>query len=156
MNTAETQTAEIAAWFKASSKDSVSPLGDPIIPGPYATIINVGINDVGHVDYSALVAQGVLPILTPQAVSVAVDLTPPQVQFKVAERAYHVLWKIEQRHIPKVAVVGLQTPGTSIQSALNAAGLGSLDVTAQGVLALPLYAFSDTQIERVWEKLPLV
>ena len=156
MNTVETQIAEIAAWFKASSKDSVSPLGDPIIPGPFATIINVGINDVGHFDYSALVAQGVLPILTPQAVSVAVDLTPPQVQFKVAERAYHILWKIEQGHIPKVAVVGLLTTGTSIQSALNAAGLGSLDVTARGVLALPLYAFSDVQIERVWEKLPLI
>jgi hypothetical protein len=51
MNTAETQIAEIAAWFKASSKDSVSPLGDPIIPGPYATVINVGVNDVGHFDY---------------------------------------------------------------------------------------------------------
>ena len=62
----------------------------------------------------------------------------------------------EQGHIPKVAVVGLQTTGTSIQAALNAAGLGSLDVTACGVLALPLYAFSDVQIERVWEKLPLI
>lgn len=97
-----------------------------------------------------------MPILTPQAVSIAVDLTPPQVQFKVAERAYHILWKIERGHIPKVAVAGLQTAGTRIQAALNAAGLGSLDVTARGVLALPLYAFSDVQIERVWEKLPLV
>jgi len=92
-----------------------------------------------------LVAQGVLPIPPPQAVSVAADLTPPQVQFKVAERAYHILWKIEQRRIPKVAVGGLQTAGTSIQAALNAAGLGSLDMTARGVLALPLYAFSDVQ-----------
>lgn len=98
-------------------------MADPIIPGPYATLINVGINDVGHFDYSALVAQGVLPILTPQAVTVAVDLTPPQVRFKVAERAYNFLWKIEQGHIPKIAVVGFLTTGTSIQSALNAAGL---------------------------------
>jgi len=50
----------------------------------------------------------------------------------------------------------LPTTGTSIQSALSAAGLGSLDMTARGVLALPLYAFSDVQIERVWEKLPLI
>jgi hypothetical protein len=52
--------------------------------------------------------------------------------------------------------VGLQTTGTSIRAASNAAGLGSTDVTARGVLALPLFAFSDVQIERVWEKLPLV
>jgi hypothetical protein len=102
-----------------------------------------------------LIAQGDLPILTPQTVSVAVDRTPPQVQFKVSERAYHILWKIEQGHIPKVAVVGLLTTDTSIQAALNAAGLGSFDMTARGVLALPPYAFADLQIERVWEKLPL-
>ncbi|WP_207620483.1 hypothetical protein [Oharaeibacter diazotrophicus] len=69
----------------------MSPFGDPIIPGPYATVVNVDNNDVGHFDYSALFAQGVLPILTSQAVSVAVDLTPPQVQCKVFERAYNVV-----------------------------------------------------------------
>jgi len=63
---------------------------------------------------------------------------------------------VSQEGLRRLAVVGLLTTGTSIQTALNATGLGSLDVTARGVLALPLYAFSDAQIERVWEKLPLV
>jgi hypothetical protein len=58
--------------------------------------------------------------------------------------------------LPKVAVIGLPTTGTNIQVALNAAGLGSLDITARGVLALPLDAFSAAQIERVSEKLQLI
>jgi hypothetical protein len=70
-------------------------LADPIIPGVYATIINVGISAIGLTDYSGLVAQGVLPILTPQAVTVAADLSIPKGQDIVAERAYHVLWKIQ-------------------------------------------------------------
>ena len=116
--------------------------GSEIQPGVYATIINVGINAVGLTDYSALVAQGVLPILTPQAVTVAQDLSIPKGQDIVAERVYQVLWKIPQGHLPKVALVGLPTNGTSIQAALNAAGLADLDITARSVLALPLYAFS--------------
>lgn len=63
---------------------------------------------------------------------------------------------MQQVLFPREAIIVFPTTGTRIYTALNAAGLGSLDGTARGVLALPLYAFSDVQIERVWEKLPLV
>jgi hypothetical protein len=32
----------------------------------------------------------------------------------------------------------------------------AVDTTARGVLALPLFALSGAQIERVWEKAPLI
>ncbi|KJX85427.1 hypothetical protein SY94_4832 [Agrobacterium tumefaciens] len=46
-------------------------------------------------------AGGFLPILTWRAVSVADDLTPRQDQDKISEHAYHILWKIQQGHVPK-------------------------------------------------------
>lgn len=71
------------------------------------------------------------------------------------ERALHVLWKIEQGHLPKAVIVGLSSAGESIQSALNAAGLGGLDVNTRGVLALPLYALSAFEVGRIGPKLSL-
>ncbi len=44
----------------------------------------------------------------------------------------------------------------SIQSALNAAGLGGLDVNTRAVLALPLYALSAFELGRIGPKLPLL
>jgi hypothetical protein len=156
MNTAETQIAEIVAWLSASAWNWISPLGDRVIPGPFATIINVGIDDVGHVDFSAAIAEQVLPLLTPQSTAVAADLTPPTDQpNRAVERALEILWKVEQGHIPKVVVIGLETADTSIQTALTDAGLESLDLTERGVLALPLYAFAPEAAERIAEKLPL-
>jgi hypothetical protein len=102
-----------------------------------------------------LAAQGVLPQLTPQASPVAVDLTPPGNQPAMIGRALHVLWKIEQGHLPQAVVVGLSSASESIQSALNAAGLGRLDVSARGVLALPLQALSAFELGRIGPKLPL-
>jgi hypothetical protein len=72
---AETQLAAVAAWFAASSKATTSPLGDPIIRGPYASLVSVGIDDAGA-DVESLVSQGVLPVFTPQAVSTGFDLIP--------------------------------------------------------------------------------
>mgnify|MGYP006883219452 FL=1 len=152
---AETQIAEIAAWLTASSRECKTPLGDTVKPGPYATIIPVGINATGHPDYASLAAQGVLPLLTPQGSPVAVDLTPPSSQPAMIERALHVLWKIEGGHLPNVAVVGLSSADESIQAALDAAGLSGLDTTARGVLAVPLYALSAGDLARIGPKLPL-
>jgi hypothetical protein len=98
----------------------------------------------------------VLPLLTPQASPVAVDLTPPINQPAMIDRALHVLWKIEQGHLPKAVVVGLSSADESIQSALDAAGLGGLDVSTRGVLALSLYALSAFEVGRIGQKLPLV
>lgn len=85
---------------------------------------------------------------------IAVDLTPPINQLAMIERAFHVLCKIEQGHLPKAFVICLSSAGESIQLALNAAGLGGLDVNARAVLALPLYALSDFQIARIGAKVP--
>lgn len=153
---AEAQIAEIAAWLAASSREWKTPLGDTVNPGPYATIIPVGINATGHPDYASLAAEGVLPLLTPHASPVAVDLTPPNSQPAMIERALHLLWKIEGGHLPLVAVVGLSSQGTSIQSALDDAGLGGLDTMGRGVLAVPLYALSAFDVGRIGQKLPLV
>ena len=71
------------------------------------------------------------------------------------ERALHVLRKIEQGHLPQAVVVGRSSASESIQSALNAAGLGGLDLNARGVLALPLYALSAFELGRIGPKLPL-
>jgi len=97
----------------------------------------------------------VLPLLTPQARPVAVDLTPPSSHPAMIERALHILWKIEQGHLPQAVVVGLFSAGDSIQSALNAAGLDGLDVNTRGVLALPMYALSAFELGRIGPKLPL-
>jgi hypothetical protein len=72
------------------------------------------------------------------------------------ERALHVLWKIEQGHLPKAVFVGLSSASESIQSALNAAGLGGLDLNTRGVLALRLYAFAVFQRNANSARLPLI
>lgn len=97
-----------------------------------------------------------LPLLTPQASPVAVDLTPPINQPAMIDRALHVLWKIEQVALPQAVAVGLSNAGESIQSALNAAGLGGLDLNTRGVLAVPLYALSAFEVDRIGPKLPLL
>jgi hypothetical protein len=153
---AEAQIAEIAEWLALSSRDWKTPLGDTVKPGPYATVIPVGINATGHPDYAGIIAQGVLPLLTPQASPVAVDLTPPINQPAMIGRALHVLWKIEQLALPQAVVVGLSSASESIQAALHAAGLGGWDTTARGVLALPLYALSAFEVGRIGPKLPLL
>lgn len=57
--------------------------------------------------------------------------------------------------MPKAVVVALSSADESIQSALNAVGLGGLDTTARAVLALPLYALSAFELGRIGPKLPL-
>lgn len=106
-------------------------------------------------DYPRLAAQGELPLLTLHASPVAVDLTPPSSHPAMVDRALHILWKIAQCHLLKAVVVGLSSAGESVQSALNAAGLGSLDVSTRGVLALPMYAVSAFELGRIVPKLPL-
>jgi hypothetical protein len=152
---AEQQIAEIAGWLVLSSLEWKTPLGDIVVRGRYATIVPVGINAIGHPSYSSVVAQGVLPLLTPQLSAQAVDLSPPNSQSALVERTRHILWKIEQGHLPKVAVVGLPSSATSIQTALNSAGIGTLDLTSRGVLAVPLYALSAFELGRISPKLPL-
>lgn len=158
---AETQLAAVASWFAASSHSTKSPLGDPIIRGPYATLVSVGIDDAGA-DVESLVSQGVLPVFTPQAVSAGFDLTPPQNQAVLSDRALHLIWKAQQAPyapeagFPAVVVVGLDTPLTTIRDALTAVGLGSLDLAARAVLAVPLYAFDSDARSRVAPELPVL
>lgn len=152
---AKQQIAEIAGWLTLSSREWKTPLGDIVVPGRYATIVPVGINATGHPNYASAVAQGVLPLLTPQLSAQAVDLSPPNSQSALVERTRHILWKIEQGHLPKIAVVGLPSSATSIQTALNSAGIGSLDLSLRGVLAVPLYALSALELGRISPKLPL-
>lgn len=156
MTIAEDQIAEVAEWLRVSSLNRTSPLGELIIPGPYGTIVPVGINAVGHPDYSALWAAGGVPMLTPQASAAPVNLSPPPSQTgNSMDRALHVLWRIIQGNFPKIAVVGLPTQATSIQAALTAAGLGSIDLAARGVLALPLWPLTALQQEEMAPRLPV-
>jgi hypothetical protein len=62
---------------------------------------------------------------------------------------------IEQGHLPQAIVVRLFSASKRIQSTLNVVGLGGLDTTARGVLALPLYALSVFELGRIGPKLPL-
>lgn len=158
----ELDIAAVAAWFAASSRPTTSPLGDPIIRGPYATLVPVGIDEAG-LDVEAFCAQGVLPVFTPQAVSGGFDLTPPQNQGALSDRALHLAWKSAQAQFdaatsefPAVVVVGLDTPLTTIRDALTAAGLGSLDLATRACLALPLYAFDTVTRIRVAPELPVL
>lgn len=158
---AETQLAAVASWFAASSKATTSPLGDPIIRGPYATLVPVGIDEAGA-DVEALCTVGVLPIFTPQAASTGIDLTPPQNQAALCDRALHLIWKSQQApyapdaEFPPCVVVGLATPLTTIRQALDAAGLGGLDLATRAVLAVPLYAFDAFTRSRVAPELPVL
>ena len=75
----------------------------------------------------------------------------------------HLAWKSAQAQFdaatsefPAVVVVGLDTPLTTIRDALIAAGLGSLDLAAWAVLALPLYAFDSVTRSRVAPELPVL
>lgn len=58
---------------------------------------------------------------------------------------------VAERQIAEIAA-----QAKSIQSALSAAGLGSLNTTTRGVLALPLYALSAFEVGRIGPKLPLL
>lgn len=71
------------------------------------------------------------------------------------ERELHVIWKIKQGHLPKAVVVGLSSAGESIQSALDAAGLGGLDIAQCGVLAVPMKIFEATQLHSISKRLPI-
>lgn len=160
MTVASDQIAAVAAWLAASSKPYPAPLGSTVDPGPFGTLVTVGIDEAGA-DVEALCAQGVLPIFTPQASPVAVDLTVPTGQGALSERVYHVAWKAQQAQVspdlglPPVAVVTLATPATTIREAMTAAGL-PIDLAARGVLALPVYALPVAAVERLAGVLPVV
>ena len=157
MTIAEDQIAEVAEWLRVSSLNRTSPLGELIIPGPYGTIVPVGINTVGHPDYSALWAAGGVPMLTPQSSAAPVNLAaPPSQTGNAMDRATHVIWRVVQGVFPKVAIVGLPTQATSIQAALNAAGLGRLDLATRGVIAFPTFAMTLLQQEEFAPRLPVV
>lgn len=139
-----TQIAAITAWFAASSQDYLSPLGQLIRRGPYATLVNLGLDTAPPAAATSLIASGVLPIYSPDAVGPG-DLTVPNEQQSVFERARHVIWAAAQGktdrglRIPPVAVVSLPTAATTIRAACTAAGIS---VTAdRAVLAVPVYAF---------------
>jgi len=147
---AEDHIAAFAAWLASSSKDRRLWTGDTMKRGPYGDLVHVGIDDSPHADLSSVVAQGVLPIFTPQAIDVAADDTPPEGQDIVSERVAHVIWKARNAPFaplvgfPPVIVVGVPTDTTTIRAALASAGLEDPDLDARGVLALPLYAFPFT------------
>lgn len=74
----------------------------------------------------------------------------------VASRAQHVAWKVRQGELPGVAVVGLPDASTTIGEALTAAGLAGLDTDTRGVLALPVYAFPQSDRAELSAALPVV
>jgi len=71
---------------------------------PYGALVHVGIDESPQGDFSSVVAQGVLPIFTPQAIDVAADDTPPEGQDIISERVAHVIWKA--RNAPFAPLVG--------------------------------------------------
>lgn len=135
MTAAQDQIAAVSAWLAASSVGGKSPLGDMILRGPYATIASVSMDESPHPNFETLIAQGVLPLLTPQAQPAPIDLSPPESQDRVTGRALHLIWKVTDGALPPVVIVGLPAQTTTIRDALTAAGLGSLDLAARGVLA---------------------
>ncbi|MFC5738647.1 hypothetical protein [Sinirhodobacter huangdaonensis] len=138
--TAEDQIAELTAWLAASSRNDVSPCGDPIKRGPFAEIVGIGLDDPAP-DLTAEIALGCLPLLTPADVP-APAFAEAQGQAVVMDRAAHVIWKAgaakaRPEGFPAVAVVGLEA-GQTMRDACAAAGV---DPDAdRAVIGLPLYA----------------
>lgn len=112
--------------------------------GPFSSLVLLGLDTAPPETATSLIASGVLPIYSPDAVGLG-DLTVPNEQPAVFERARHVIWAAAQGkvdsglRIPSVAVVSLPTASTTIRAACTAAGIS---VTAdRAILAIPVYAF---------------
>lgn len=137
---AESQIEEPTAWLAASSRNGVSPCGDPIKRGPFGELVSVGRDDAAP-DLADAVALGCLPLLTP-ADAPEPAFTEPQGQPVLMDRAAHVIWKAgAAKHrpegFPAVAVVGLDA-GQTLREACAAAGVDPDALRA--VIGLPLYA----------------
>ena len=137
---AEGQIEELTAWLAASSRNGVSPCGDPIKRGPFGEIVGTGLDDAAP-DLADAVALGCLPLLTP-ADAPEPAFTEPQGQPVLMDRAQQVAWragaaKARAEGFPAVAVVGLDA-GQTLREACAAAGV---DPDAdRAVIGLPLYA----------------
>lgn len=67
--------------------------------------------DEAGLDVEAFCAQGVLPVFTPQAVSGGFDLTPPQNQGALSDRALHLAWAAAEEDIDLICEEGQLDPG---------------------------------------------
>jgi hypothetical protein len=153
---AEGQVAAVVAWLAASSRDTVSPMGNEIRRGPDATVLSLNIDNDDLPEFTAEVEAGSLPLFTPQATTGRVDMSVPVNQPLLLDRLFHLLWKIEGGvDLPAVVVVGIPTRQTSILAALDAVGLGGIDLSERGVLAVPLYCFSAQDRFKLSGHLPL-
>lgn len=137
---AERQIEELTAWLAASSRNGVSPCGDPIKRGPFGEIVGIGLDDPAP-DLTAEIALGCLPLLTP-ADAPEPTFTEPQGQPVLMDRAQQVAWragaaKHRPEGFPALAVVALEG-GQTMREACAAAGV---DPDAdRAVIGLPLYA----------------
>lgn len=126
----------ISNWIADSSKPRVAPFGDMIPVGRFAVLVAVALDtSVGD----AFDAQA-LPLWVP-ATQVAPSalwpvLGPVLGQPSAADRLAALAWKVEQGHLPSVAIVGIQSPQVTLQQVCDAI---QLDPTVSPLLCAPLW-----------------
>lgn len=136
MTAANASIAEVANWITESSKPRRAPFGDLIPVGRFAVLVPVALDaSVGD----AFDAQA-LPLWVP-ATQVAPSALWPVLgavlgQPSAADRLAALAWKVEQGDLPNVAIVGIQSPQTTLQQVCDAI---QLDPTVSPLLCAPLW-----------------
>jgi hypothetical protein len=151
---AQQRLAVFAEWVEASSANETSPLGQPIVRGPFLVLVPQSLSlppgptfDPRH-----------LPLWIPESQSIPAlppfTQDPPENQDHTAQRLIHVPWMFSDGRFSG-ALLALTDPDETLQSALSRQ-LPSLDLNEYPALFLPLWGL--TSNDRTWVErlLPLL
>jgi hypothetical protein len=114
--------AELAAWIALNSKSRRTRLGT-ISFGPWAVIEPSDVAEPPMPSFDPAALPIFVPIEQTEGVAVAaIDKGAPDSQIRMADRLAHLIWRVQDRTLPPVAIVGLESPAEPLQDAIAAAG----------------------------------
>jgi len=148
---------ELAAWIALNSRSKRSPMSGTISAGPWAVIVP---SDVAEPPMPGFDPKA-FPIFVPaeQAEGVAIgviDTAAPDSQPRLSDRLSHLIWRVQDRTLPAVAIIGLESPVEPLEEAIVAAGADTLDLDVVPLLCVPLRVLQPDEYEAIGGKLPLL
>tara|TARA_R110000824_G_scaffold19504_2_gene75406 strand:+ start:6517 stop:6999 length:483 start_codon:yes stop_codon:yes gene_type:complete len=156
MSVAQIRLAELATWIAQSSANRRAPLGGDLSVGMWAVIIPVDLSQPPPlpIDPEALplfvdatLANGVAtgPVVT----------TAPDSQDHMASRLSHLIWKVTEGYLPRVAIIGLDDPEEALQDAIDRAAIAYVDTNAVPILCVPFLSLSTAHRAAISLSLPV-
>jgi hypothetical protein len=129
---------------------------DTITFGPWAVIVPSDVTDPPMSGFDAKAFPIFVPTEQTQGVAIGpIDKTAPASQIRMPDRLAHLIWRVQDRTLPPVAIVGLGNPDAPLQDAIADAGAGALDLTVVPLLCVPLWALSVKERNTIAGKLPV-